>query len=287
MAQIREIKGRLKSVTSIQKITQAMKVVASARLRKAQERILGARPYAFRLSDLIHDLGDRVDVNAHPLLLSHPEGQVALVVVTADRGLCGSFNSNVLRRAQQYLKENPSVTLFTVGRKARDFFKRRGIPVRADWANLFPDVTFESVQKIGQETINVFTKEKYKRVDILYNEFKSVIQQELTLETLLPIKPEKVEDNGNTSYGNGEFLFEPDMSSLLEVLMPKYVNIEIQRILLESFSAEMAARRGAMEAATKNANEMIAKLTLDFNRARQAAITTEIAEIVGGAEALS
>lgn len=286
MAQIREIKGRLKSVHNIQKITQAMKVVASARLKKAQERILGARPYAFRISDVIHDLADHINKDAHPLLAAHPGGKTALLVVTADRGLCGSFNGNVLRRAQAYLKENPSVTLLVVGKKGRDFFRRRNVTMIKEWSGLFPALSFESVLQVRDEIVQLFTVEKYARIDVLYNEFKSVIQQKLTLETLLPISAAHLEDNGNTKMASGDYLYEPSMDALVDVLLPKWLAIEIQRILLESFSAEMGARRGAMEAATKNANEMIASLTLAFNRARQAAITKEIAEIVGGAEAL-
>jgi F-type H+-transporting ATPase subunit gamma len=286
MAHIREIKGRLKSVKNIHKITQAMKVVASARLKKAQERILGARPYAFRLADLIHDLAVRVDPEAHPLFVSRPGGKTALLVVTADRGLCGSFNANILRRTQAYLKENPSITLMMAGRKGRDFFKRRGVPIHRDWINLFPAVAYENVKKIADEAVRLIVAEKYERVDVLYNEFKSVIQQKVTLETLLPLRPENLRDDTSTDFSKGEFLFEPSMDALIDELLPKYVAIEIHRILLESFSSEMGARRNAMEAATKNATEMIAMLTLAFNRARQAGITKEIAEIVGGAEAL-
>ena len=286
MAHIREIKGRLKSVQNIQKITQAMKVVASARLKKAQERILGARPYAFRLSDIIRDLADSIDPNAHPLLMSHEGGKKALLVVAADRGLCGSFNANILRRCQAYLRENPSVTLLVVGKKARDFFRRRGVPMRKEWINLFPALPFESVRQIRDEIVQLFTAEKYSRIDVMYNEFKSVIQQNLTLEPLLPINAKSLEDNGDTKMGSGDFLYEPGMDALVEVLLPKWLGIELQRVLLESFSSEMGARRSAMESATKNANEMIANLALAFNRARQAGITKEIAEIVGGAEAL-
>ncbi len=286
MAQIREIKGRLKSVHNIQKITQAMKVVASARLKKAQERILGARPYAFRISDVIHNLAGHINPDAHPLLASHPGGKTAVLVVTADRGLCGSFNGNVLRRAQAYLKENPGVTLLVAGKKGRDFFRRRGVPMLKEWSGLFPALPFESVLQVRDEIVQLFTVEKYARIDVLYNEFKSVIQQKLTLETLLPIRAAELQDNGDTKMASGDYLYEPSMDALVSVLLPKWLAIEIQRILLESFSAEMGARRSAMEAATKNANEMIASLTLAFNRARQAAITKEIAEIVGGAEAL-
>jgi F-type H+-transporting ATPase subunit gamma len=286
MSNIRAIKGRIQSVQNIGKITQAMKVVASARMKKAQERILGARPYAFRLEDVIHDLSVSIDRSLHPLFALHPEGKKALLVVTADRGLCGSFNANVLRKTQAYLKENKDVTLLTVGRKSRDFLKRRGYAVRAEWTNVFPTVSLETVNEITKEIVTLFTQEHYTSVQVVYNEFKNLVQQNLKLENFLPLDPATLRDDRNTSYSGGEFVFEPGVDEILKVLLPKYLATEIRRILLESFSSEMAARRMAMEAASKNASEMIGRLTLEYNRARQAAITKEIAEIVGGAAAL-
>lgn len=285
MANIREIKGRIKSVKNIQKITQAMKVVASARLKKAQERIVGARPYAYRLADVIRSLSGKVERDLHPLMAKHEEGKRVLVVITADRGLCGSFNTNILRRAQGYLKENPSTVLLVVGKKGRDFFKRRHVPIRREWIQVFPAVDYSHVKEIANEIDKLYTEEPCLRVEILYNEFKSVIQQKVTTDILLPIEPQKLPDDSKVPSLNGDMLFEPDMDALLEILMPKYVAIEVQRTLLESFSSEMGARRMAMEAASKNAKEMIGRLTLTYNRLRQAAITKEIAEIVGGAEA--
>jgi F-type H+-transporting ATPase subunit gamma len=286
MAQIREIKRRLKTVKNIQKITQAMKVVASARLKKAQERILGARPYAYGLAEVIRNLSGSVERQLHPLLAKHEKGKIALFVITADRGLCGSFNSNILRRAQAYLKENPGTTLITVGKKSRDFFTRRNVPLHRDWTHVFPAVAFQNVKEMADTVTQLYTGEPYQRVDVLYNEFKSVIQQKVTIDTILPIEPEKLPGDGKARPAGVDMMFEPGVDAILDTLMPLYVAIEIQRMLLESFSSEMGARRMAMESATKNANEMIAKLTLAYNRLRQAGITKEIAEIVGGAEAL-
>jgi F-type H+-transporting ATPase subunit gamma len=286
MAQIREIKQRLKSVKNIHQITKAMKMVATARLKRAQQRILGARPYAFRMTDVIRNLASSVSRDAHPLLAQRDKGKTALLIITADRGLCGSFNANILRRAQAYLKENPETVLLVVGKKGRDFFRRRNVPIRREWLQIFPQVPFESVTEMRDEIETLYTKEEFKSVVVLYNEFKSVVQQKLTLETLLPIRIPEASAEGKTNYMGGDYAFEPNVDTILESLLSRYMATEIHRILLESFSSEMGARRNAMEAATKNATEMIARLTLEFNRARQAIITKEIAEIVGGAEAL-
>jgi F-type H+-transporting ATPase subunit gamma len=286
MPNIRAIKGRIQSVQNIGKITQAMKVVASARMKKAQERILGARPYAYRLSDLIHDLSMKVDRSLHPLFAKHPEGKKVLLVVTADRGLCGSFNANVLRKAQAFLNENPDTVVICVGRKARDYFRRRSVMPRAEFVNVFPAVTMESVNSITKELVTLFSMERCMSVDVIYNEYKNLVSQNLATEALLPLDPNGLRDDVTTNYGNGDFDYEPDVDEILKVLLPRYLAIEVRRILLESFSSEMVARRMAMEAASKNAKEMIGRLTLEYNRARQATITKEIAEIVGGAAAL-
>lgn len=286
MANIRSIKGRIQSVQNIGKITQAMKVVASARMKKAQERILGARPYAFRLSDLIHDLSGKADKSSHPLFARHPGGKKVLVVVTADRGLCGSFNANVIRRSQAYLNENPGAIIVAVGRKGREFFRRRGGNMRGDFNNVFPAVTMESVNSITKEIVTLFSMEKCESVDVVYNEYKNLASQELKLMSLLPLDPNVLKDDPATQTGRGDFDYEPDVDEILKVLVPRYLAIEVRRILLESFSSEMVAKRMAMEAASKNAKEMIGRLTLEFNRARQATITKELTEIVGGAAAL-
>ena len=287
MAQIREIKQRIKSVKNIGQITKAMKMVATARLKRAQQRILGARPYALRMAEVMRSLAAKMGEETHPLLSVRSEGKTALMVITADRGLCGSFNTNILRQAQAYLRENPNTVLLTVGRKGRDFFKRRQVPIRREWLFVFPQVAYETVLEMRDEIQTLFITEGFKSVKVLYTEFKSVLQQKATLDTLLPVRVEELPGEGKTTdYTGGDYEFEPDKEVILERLLSQYLANQIHRFLLESFSSEMGAKRNAMEAASKNASEMIARLTLDFNRARQAMITKELAEIVGGAAAL-
>jgi F-type H+-transporting ATPase subunit gamma len=287
LAQIREIKTRIKSVKNIGQITKAMKMVATARLKRAQQRILGARPYAQRMADVMKNLASKAGGEVHPLLSVREEGKSALVVITADRGLCGSFNTNILRQAQAYLKENPDTVLLAVGKKGRDFFKRRHYPIRREWLGVFPRVPMETVLEMRDEIETMFVTEKFKSVGILYTEFRSVLQQKAALDNLLPIKVQELAGEGKkTDYAAGDYEFEPDIETIMEKLISQYLATQIHRFLLESFSSEMASKRNAMESASKNASEMIAKLTLEFNRARQAMITKELAEIVGGAAAL-
>jgi F-type H+-transporting ATPase subunit gamma len=209
------------------------------------------------------------------------------MVITADRGLCGSFNTNILRQAQGYLKEHPDTVLLTVGKKGRDFFKRRQVPIRREWLSVFPQVSYETVLEMRDEIENLFVNEKFKSVLVLYTELKSVIQQKATLETLLPIRVEELPAEGKApDFTGGDYEFEPDIETIMEKLVSQYLATQIHRYLLESFSSEMASKRNAMDSASKNASEMIGKLTLEYNRARQAMITKELAEIVGGAAAL-
>jgi F-type H+-transporting ATPase subunit gamma len=287
LAQIREIKTRIKSVKNIGQITKAMKMVATARLKRAQQRILGARPYAMRMADVMKNLASKAGEEVHPLLSVREEGKSALVVITADRGLCGSFNTNILRQAQAYLREKPDTVLLTVGKKGRDFFKRRNFSIRREWLGVFPRVPMETVLEIRDEIETMFVAEKFKSVGVLYTEFKSVLQQKASLDSLLPIKVEELPGEGKkTDYASGDYEFEPGIEVIMEKLISQYLATQLHRFLLESFSSEMASKRNAMESASKNASEMIARLTLEFNRARQAMITKELAEIVGGAAAL-
>jgi F-type H+-transporting ATPase subunit gamma len=287
LAQIKEIKSRIKTVKNIGQITKAMKMVASARLKKAQERILGARPYAIRMADVMKNLASKMGEEVHPLLAVRNEGKTALIVITADRGLCGRFNTNIIRQAQNYLRENPSTVLLTIGKKGRDFFRRRNVPIRKEWLGVFPNVSYETVLEIRDEIETMFAQEKFKNVLVLFTEFKSVIQQVATLDTLLPIRLENLPGDGQTvTVTGGDYEFEPDLDTILNTLVSQYLATQIHRMLLESFSSEMGAKRSAMESASKNAGEMITRLTLEFNRARQAMITKELAEIVGGAAAL-
>jgi F-type H+-transporting ATPase subunit gamma len=284
MAQIREIKTRIKSVKNIGQITKAMKMVATARLKRAQQRILSARPYAVRMADVMKNLAAKTTERDHPLLAVKKEGKSALVVITADRGLCGSFNANILRQAQAYLRENPGTDLITVGKKGRDFFKRRKFNIIKEWLYVFPHIPHETVLEMRDEIEGLFIRGGYKEIRVLYTEFKSVISQKAAMDTLLPIRLQELP--GEAKGLAADYDFEPDLDTILNSLVSQYLATMIHRYLLESFSSEMGAKRSAMESASKNASEMISKLTLDFNRARQAMITKELAEIVGGAEAL-
>jgi len=286
LAQIKEIKSRIKTVKNIGQITKAMKMVATARLKKAQERILGARPYAIRMADVMKNLASKMGEEVHPLLAVRNEGKTALIVITADRGLCGSFNVNIIRQANNYLRENPDTVLLTIGKKGRDFFRRRNIPIRKEWLGVFPNVSYETVLEIRDEIETLFVQEKFKNIVVLFTEFKSVISQVAMIDTLLPIRLENLPGEGKVNVTGGDYEFEPDLDTILNTLVSQYLATQIHRMLLESFSSEMGAKRSAMESASKNAGEMITRLTLEFNRARQAMITKELAEIVGGAAAL-
>jgi len=279
-----DIRRRIRSVKNTQQITKAMKMVAAAKLRRAQERMFAARPYAAGLRQVLASVSTRVDINAHPLLQSRePERNVVVVVVTADRGLCGAFNSNVIRAAQNFIREHSfeSVALLTIGRKAGDFFKRRAIPIRQ---NVFvaQALSIEVAREIADGLIKDFIAEKIDGVYVVYNEFKSLIAQHVRAERLLPIISEFDAAPGQPSI---DYLYEPGPEQILSDLLPKHIEFQLYRVLLESAAAEQGARMTAMEAATKNASDMINYLTLTYNRIRQAAITKEIIEIVSGASA--
>jgi F-type H+-transporting ATPase subunit gamma len=279
-----DIRRRIRSVKNTQQITKAMKMVAAAKLRRAQERMFAARPYAAGLRQVLASVSTRVDINAHPLLQSRePERNVVVIVVTADRGLCGAFNSNVIRAAQNFIRERSfeSVELLTIGRKAGDFFKRRPIPIRE---NVFvaQALSIDVARRIADGLIADFIAEKIDGVYIVYNEFKSLIAQHVRAERLLPIMSEFAATPDQTSI---DYLYEPGPEQILSDLLPKHIEFQLYRVLLESAAAEQGARMTAMEAATKNASDMINFLTLTYNRIRQAAITKEIIEIVSGASA--
>jgi F-type H+-transporting ATPase subunit gamma len=280
-----DIRRRIRSVKNTQQITKAMKMVAAAKLRRAQERMFAARPYAAGLRQVLASVSTRVDVSAHPLLQSRePERNVVVIIVTADRGLCGAFNSNVIRAAQNFIREHgfESVQLLTIGRKAGDFFKRRPIPIRE---NVFvaQALSIEVARAIADGLIKDFIEEKIDGVYVVYNEFKSLIAQHVRAERLLPIVPEFVPAPDQAT--PIDYLYEPGPEQILSDLLPKHIEFQLYRVLLESAAAEQGARMTAMEAATKNASDMINFLTLTYNRIRQAAITKEIIEIVSGASA--
>ena len=289
MASLIDLRRRIRAVKSTQQITKAMKTVAASKLRRAQERIVGARPFAQHMLAVLNSLALRVDPALHPLLApieDRPAAPTLIIVVTADKGLCGSFNSTLLRRASARVAEaDREVALGLVGRKGRDFFVRRGFDVRYEDVNLFADLRYTHAQAAARAAIEQFSAGSARDVHLLYNEFKSVLQQRVVVERLLPI-PRFEEDPAEPAPAPAGHLFEPTAREIFGDLLPRHVETQIFRALLESAAAEHAARMTAMDAATRNAGEMIDQLTLYMNKMRQATITRELIEVVSGAEAL-
>jgi F-type H+-transporting ATPase subunit gamma len=289
MPSLIDIRRRIRAVRSTQQITKAMKMVAASRLRRAQERIFNARPFAEQMLRVMNGLAARVDPAAHPLLSQPDAGgrrPTLLIVVSADRGLCGSFNTNVIKSAGAFITEQPDreVALGLVGRKGRDFFRRRGFDVRYEQVNLFAQLRYADAQAIAGAAIDDYLAGGVQGVYLLYNEFKSILQQRVVVERLLPI-PRLA--GAEEAAGPGvDYLYEPGPEQILKDIVPRHVEVQVWRALLESAAAEHAARMTAMDAATKNAVEMIDNLTLYMNKVRQAAITREIIEVVSGAQAL-
>ncbi len=284
MSNLRDIKRRIQSVRNTEQITKAMKMVAASRLRRAQETILASRPYALKMLEVLSSLALRTNPEAHPLLVTREPKKVDMIVVTSDRGLCGAFNSNILRKAQQFMAQNPDweFTLHLVGRKAVDYFKRREVNTRKVSLNILADVSFPHAMAIGNDVVENYLEEEFDQVFMVYNEFKSAIQQRVIVEQLLPIKPMDISED----HFAVEYIFEPSEDVILAEILPRHINIQIYRVLLESVASEHGARMTAMDAASKNAGEMIDRLTLLYNRSRQAAITKELMEVVSGAEAI-
>lgn len=284
MATLRDIRRRIGSVKNTKQITRAMKVVAASRLRRSQQRIYNARPYANQMMALLESLAARLEAQEHPLLARRPERKILLVAVTADRGLCGAFNANLLRTAENYIREHgrDKVSLVTVGRKGRDFFRRRSVKITAEYVNIFRRLAFLHAKELADKIIELYAKESVDAVDFVYNEFKSVIVQNVKVERYLPIDP-LVPPQGEFLV---DYIYEQPPAELLKVLLPRYVEVQVFRALLESQAAEYAARMTAMDSATNNADELIETLRLKLNRIRQAGITKEIIEVVSGAQAL-
>ena len=284
MPNLVDLRRRIKSVKSTQQITRAMKMVAAARMRRTQEAILSARPYAVKMLDVLNSLAARVDRDAHPLLKIHGDEHVEVLLITADRGLCGSFNTNVIRTGVDFLAERqaPELGLHLVGRRGRDFFKRRNFTIYSEYTQLFPNVAYSNAMEIGREIIASYRAAKLDKVILIYTQFISTLQQKVVVEQLLPIREVEFPDEKEL-HAAREYIFEPDSSMIMEQLLPRHVNVQIYRALLESAAAENAARMTAMENATNNAAELIDHLTLVMNRIRQEAITTEIIEVVSGA----
>ena len=282
MANLKDIRDRIKSVKSIQKVTKAMKMVAAAKMRKAQDRMEQARPYTNSLDEIIHHILPDVDRDMLPLLDEREIKRKAYVVVCADRGLAGAFNTNLLKVAQaeidQFGKEN--VDIFCIGKKARDHFTYRNYKIIESHIDFWAEMEFENAMMISRSVIDHFTNGTVDEIHVVYNYFVNVAQQEIKSETLLPLTYDSSEDMVV------DRLYEPSKESLVNTLIPKHLNVQMWKYLLESYASEQAARMLSMENATSNAQDMIKDLTLQFNKARQAAITTEMLEIVGGAEAL-
>jgi F-type H+-transporting ATPase subunit gamma len=291
MPSLQSLRRKIGAVKNTQKITKAMKMVAAAKLKRSQDRILAARPYGHKMRDVLANLSRRVNRSAHPLLQKRTGHRIEILVVTSDRGLCGAFNANIVRRAVEFIRESESeakgaqVSLSIVGRKGREFFRRRPWSIRQQWLGVFDRLTYEHGIDIGQDLSEHFAKGMFDELYVIYNEFKSAIQQRVIVEKLFPI--EAIDEAGETGDRiGGSYLFEPDEDELLAALLPKHFQVQAFRILLESAAAEHGARMAAMDGATRNAGELIKRLTLYYNKTRQAAITKELMDIVGGAEAL-
>ena len=291
MPTLREVRNRISGVKRTQKITRAMKMVAAAKLRRAQAAVVAARPYARGMQSLLQHLIPSLEPGTQPLVMARPLRTLGLVILTSDRGMCGAFNSNIIRAAQAHLavvmpdfRTAPSVRLFLIGKKSTDFFSRQQLPIAAKHPGFFNQLSFGSAQAIAREVIDLFLRGEVDRVDVVYNEFKSIAQQRIVIDQYLPLVPEVTESTGHSRIAN--YIYEPSQKELISALLPKFLNFSLWRMLLESNASEQGARMAAMENATENARELIGTLELQYNKARQATITNELLEIVSGAEAL-
>ena len=303
MANLKQIRRRISSVKSTQKITRAMKMVAGARLTRAQQRIVALRPYAVQTAKVLAEVTAAGEAEAeesgteseHPLLARRPVKSVLLLVITSDRGQCGAFNTNILRAAERERREREAqgqeVKIAVIGRKGRDFYQRRKIPLFHVFSGIWEKLGPETSKVVARKVLVPFLRGEVDTIQVVYNEFKSAMTQKVSVEPLFPLAPVQAPapakgEEAAPLVNPDEFLFEPSKEALLERLVPMYVEISLLRSLYESMASELGARMTAMDSATKNASEVIGQLTLQYNRARQAAITTELMEIIGGAEAL-
>jgi F-type H+-transporting ATPase subunit gamma len=291
MPSLIDMRRRVRAVKSTQQITKAMKMVAASKLRRAQEKVVATRPYAREARRVLASIASRVDQTSHPLLTRRPgaeTGATMLIVISADRGLCGSFNTNIIKAAGAFLRENPGrpVSFGLVGRKGRDQLGRRGLPVRFEHVNLPKNIVFAEAEAIAAPAIEDFTAGKVDSVHLVYNEFKSVMQQKLVVEQLLPLAPIGADVTQNAAGGGTDYLYEPSAQRIFDQLLGRLVEAQVLRALLESNAAFYAAQMTAMDAATRNSADMLEALTLTMNKIRQAAITREIIEVVSGAQAL-
>ena len=288
MPNLIDLRRRIRSVKNTQQITSAMKMVSAAKLRRAQDRVIAARPYAALMSDMLGSilvqLPDDSSVFEHELLRRREEKRIAILLISADKGLCGAFNSNVARFATHFLSENPDkeITLQCVGRRGRDFFHRKRVSITREWVNLFArPIEFSQAKLIASDLMQSFREKETDVIYLLHNEFKSALAHTVVFRRLLPIQPAEGDKSAAVDY-----IYEQPPEDLFETLLPRYIEINVYQAMLESAAAEHAARMTAMDAATRNAGEMIDKLTLHLNRVRQASITKELIEVVSGAEAL-
>ena len=289
MPSLIDLRRRIRSVKNTQQITKAMKMVAASKLRRAQERIMNGRPYAQQMERVLGSIASRVDSSLHPLLTvreTGPDSRTMVIIVSGDKGLCGSFNTNVIKAGGMYVTQSPfPCTLGLVGRKARDFFVRRGFTVAFEETGIFQALRFQDAQRIAQVATDAFINGDVDRVMLIYNEFKSVMTQHVVVNQLLPI-PRAAVDEVTVGVPTVDYLYEPEPAKILDQLLPRYIVVQVARALLESNAAFYAAQMTAMDTATKNSSEMIGSLTLYMNKVRQAAITREIIEVVSGAQAL-
>jgi F-type H+-transporting ATPase subunit gamma len=283
MANVRDIRRRIRSVRNTQQVTKAMKMVAAAKLRRSQERIIATRPYADQILGVLNSLAARANPDTHPLLAVRGTARLEVVIITADKGLCGGFNSNIIKKATGFIQTHEAQVLTThlIGRKGRDYFKKRGYQITGEYVDLFRSLSYDDAARIAQDIMKRYIECDLDAVHLVYNEFKSVIRQEVVIEQLLPLPRLEPPEAGTRQ----DYIYEPSAQELFDVLLPKHVEFQVLRALYESAAAEYGARMSAMDAATRNADEMIHSLTLNMNRVRQASITKEIIEVVSGAEA--
>lgn len=286
MASLKSIKKRIVSVKNTRQITKAMKMVSAAKLRRAQENVVAARPYAKKLGEVMQSLATNLEGDLHPLLEKRDAKKLLLIVITSDRGLCGGFNTNLCKAGDRYIKEKMNsyeqVSVLTIGRKGYEFLKSR-YTVYKNFANVLAKPSYQTAAMLAQEVIDGFVAGEYDQVELLYNSFRTVMSQDITFQQLLPVEPEVTAASDETPV---EYIYEPSVGELLAEILPKNIEVQIFKAMLETVAGEHGARMTAMDSASKNANEMIGKLTLQYNRARQAAITTELMEIISGSESI-
>jgi F-type H+-transporting ATPase subunit gamma len=286
MASLKSIKKRIVSVKNTRQITKAMKMVSAAKLRRAQENVVAARPYARKLGEVLQNLAANLEGDLHPLLEKREAKKLLLIVLTSDRGLCGGFNTNLCKAADRYIKEKKDsyeqISVMTIGRKGHEYLRSRFM-VYKSFSNVLAKPNYQTAAMLAQEVIDGFVAEEYDQVELLYNSFRTVMTQDITFQQMLPILPE---EKGLSEEPPVDFIYEPSVGELLTEILPKNIEVQIFKAMLETVAGEHGARMTAMDSASKNANEMIGKLTLQYNRARQAAITTELMEIISGSESI-